>query len=159
MFFDDPVAAFKNIYASLKPSGRLAFICWAPRDQNIWVGLPLQVVAKHLTLPAPPGNDEPGPFSLGEASRVNDILRAAGFANISAKSFQTPLILGENVDEALNFLMQLAPSGGAINNADADEETRARIALDMLELLKPYVNADGVSMSAAALLVTACKQS
>jgi SAM-dependent methyltransferase len=158
MFFDDPVSAFKNIYASLKPGGRLAFVCWAPRDQNAWVGLPLQVVAKHLSLPAPPGNDEPGPFSLSEESRVNDILSSAGFTNISVESFQTPFVLGGNVDEASSFLMQLAPSGSAINNADADEKTRERIALDMAELLKSHVNNEGVSMSAAALLVTACKQ-
>ena len=158
MFFDDLVSAFKNIYASLKPGGRLAFVCWAPRDQNAWVGLPLQVVAKHLSLPAPPGNDEPGPFSLSEESRVNDILSSAGFTNISVESFQTPFVLGGNVDEASSFLMQLAPSGSAINNADADEKTRERIALDMAELLKSHVNNEGVSMSAAALLVTACKQ-
>ena len=28
MFFGDPVAAFANIRASLKPEGRLAFVCW-----------------------------------------------------------------------------------------------------------------------------------
>jgi len=157
MFFDDPVGAFKNIYSSLKPGGRLAFICWAPRDQNAWVGLPLQVVAKHLSLPPPPGSDEPGPFSLSEASRVRDILGAAGFANISVESFQTPFVLGGDVDEASSFLMQLAPSGSAINNAEADEETRARIALDMAKLLESHESDSGVSMKAAALLVTATK--
>jgi len=157
MFFDDPIGAFKNIYSALKPGGRLAFICWAPRNQNAWVGLPLQVVAKHLSLPAPPGLYEPGPFSLSEEAHVSGILGAAGFANIAVESFQTPFVLGEDVDEALSFLMQLAPSGSAINNAEADDETRARIALDMAELLKSHENNKGVSMGAAALLVTADK--
>lgn len=157
MFFDDPIAAFKNIYTSLKPGGRLAFICWAPRDQNAWVGLPLQIVAKHLALPAPPGSDEPGPFSLSEEPRVSGILGAAGFANIVVEPFQTPFVLGGDVDEALSFLMQLSPAGGAINNAEADEETRARITLDMAELLKSHKSDKGVSMNAAALLVTAHK--
>ncbi|MEZ0123595.1 MAG: class I SAM-dependent methyltransferase [Candidatus Reddybacter sp.] len=157
MFFDDPIAAFKNIYSSLKPGGQLAFICWAPRDQNAWVGLPLQVVAKHLALPAPPGSDEPGPFSLSEEPRISGILGAAGFTNIAVDLFQTPFVLGEHVGEALSFLMELSPSGGAINNAEADEPTRARIALDMAELLKSYESDKGVSMNAAALLVTAHK--
>ena len=30
MFFDDPVAAFANIRAQLRPGGRLAFACWQP---------------------------------------------------------------------------------------------------------------------------------
>jgi SAM-dependent methyltransferase len=157
MFFDDPIGAFKNIYASLKPGGRLAFICWAPRDQNAWVGLPLQVVAKHLSLPSPPAIDEPGPFSLSEEPRVSGILGAAGFADIAVELFQTPFVLGGDVDEALSFLMQLAPSGSAINNAEADEPTRARIALDMAKLLESHESEKGVSMSAAALLVTATK--
>lgn len=158
MFFDDPIGAFKNIYKSLKPGGRLAFICWAPRDQNAWVGLPLQVVAKHLSLPPSPGSDEPGPFSLSEEPRVSGILDAVGFTNVSVESFQTPFVLGEDVDEALSFLMQLAPSGSAINNAEADEDTRARIAVDMAELLKSHESDKGIAMSAAALLVTARKQ-
>ncbi len=157
MFFDNPISAFKNIYSALKPGGRLAFICWAPRAENAWVGLPLQVVAKHLSLPAPPGIDEPGPFSLSEEARVSGILGAAGFANIAVEPFQTPFVLGGGVDEALSFLMQLAPSGSAINSAEADEETRARIAIDMTELLKSYESSGGVSMNAAALLVTATK--
>ena len=157
MFFDEPITAFKNIYTALKPGGRLAFMCWAPRDKNAWVGLPLQVVAKHLSLPAPPAIGEPGPFSLSEEPRVTGILGAAGFTDIAVELFQTPFVLGGDVDEALSFLMQLSPSGGAINNAEADEETRARIAVDMAEMLKPHKSTKGVSMNASALLVTACK--
>ena len=33
MFFGDPVAAFANIHASLKPGGRLAFVCWRPLNE------------------------------------------------------------------------------------------------------------------------------
>src|SRR6185437_3713325 len=35
MFFSDPVAAFTNVRASLKPGGgRLAFVCWRPLDEK-----------------------------------------------------------------------------------------------------------------------------
>jgi ubiquinone/menaquinone biosynthesis C-methylase UbiE len=37
MFFGDPVVAFANIRRSLKPSGRLVFVCWRPLDQNPWM--------------------------------------------------------------------------------------------------------------------------
>lgn len=158
MFFDDPVEAFKNIYSALKPGGRLAFICWAGRHENDWVTLPLKVVAKHLDLPAPPGAHAPGPFSLSEEGRANEILSAAGFTNIVVEPFQTPFILGEDIDEALSFLMQLTPSGSAINNAEADELTRASIAVDMVKMLESHQSNSGVSMGAKALLVTAHKE-
>ena len=37
MFFSDPVAAFINIRKSLKPTGRLTFVCWRPLKQNPWM--------------------------------------------------------------------------------------------------------------------------
>ena len=37
MFFSHPVAAFANIRASLKPDGRLAFVCWRPLNENPWM--------------------------------------------------------------------------------------------------------------------------
>ena len=30
MFFDQPIAAFRNIRSAMKPGGRLAFVCWSP---------------------------------------------------------------------------------------------------------------------------------
>ena len=158
MFFDDPVGAFKNIYSALQPGGRLAFICWAGRHENAWVTLPLQVVSKHLDLPPPPGARDPGPFSLSEEGRANEILSGAGFANIVVEPFETPFVLGEDIDEALSFLMQLAPSGSAINNAEADQPTRASIAIDMAKMLESHQSNSGVSMGAKALLVTAHKE-
>ena len=155
MFFDDPVGAFKNMHGALKPGGCLAFISWAPRDSNAWVGLPLQVVAQHLSLPPAPSIDDPGPFSLSEPSRITTLLGAAGFSHIAVESVKIPFVLGADIDEALSFLMHLAPSGGAINNAEADTPTRQRIGADMATMLQSHCSEEGVSMKAEALLVTA----
>ena len=157
MFFDDPVTAFKNIYAGLKPTGRIAFMCWAGRQENSWVRLPLQVVAKHLDLPPPPAPDAPGPFSLSDENRVTGILAEAGFSDITVEMFRTPFVLGGDLAEAVSFLMELSPSGGAIKQAEANEELRAAIAVDMADMLKSHSSERGVSMDAAALIVTANK--
>jgi SAM-dependent methyltransferase len=34
MFFTDPAAAFSNIRRSIKPNGRLAFVCWRALEKN-----------------------------------------------------------------------------------------------------------------------------
>src|SRR6516164_9500507 len=34
MFFADPTAAFINIRRGLRPSGRLAFVCWRALEEN-----------------------------------------------------------------------------------------------------------------------------
>ena len=40
MFFDDPIAAFRNIRRAIKPKGRLAYVCWASRKDNPWIRVP-----------------------------------------------------------------------------------------------------------------------
>jgi ubiquinone/menaquinone biosynthesis C-methylase UbiE len=44
MFFTDPAAAFSNIRRSLKPNGRLAFVCWRALEENPLDLLPLRAV-------------------------------------------------------------------------------------------------------------------
>ena len=74
MFFSDPVAAFANIRASLKPDGRLAFVCWRPLNVNPWMQAPLQAALPLLPPVAPPDPAAPGPFAFADPSRVRSIL-------------------------------------------------------------------------------------
>ena len=41
MFFDQPIAAFRNIRSAMKPGGRLAFVCWRGAAENDWTRLPM----------------------------------------------------------------------------------------------------------------------
>nr|WP_321361454.1 methyltransferase domain-containing protein [uncultured Hyphomonas sp.] len=94
MFFEQPVAAFRNIRAMLAPGGCLVAAAWAGLDQNEWVHTPLQVVLDHLgdrrpeTLPVPiSGSDSgpgtPGPFSLSAPGQLNSLLEQSGWQDIS----------------------------------------------------------------------------
>ncbi|MBV1930673.1 MAG: methyltransferase domain-containing protein [Porticoccaceae bacterium] len=157
MFFDDPVTAFKNIYRSLKPGGRLVFMCWAGRDDNAWVRLPLEVVANYISVPALPPSGTPGPFSLSDETRVKSILNEAGFCDVAVEPFQTPFVLGADVDEAVSYLMELSPTGGAIRLADPDGDVRASIADELAALLDSHNSESGITMDASGLLVTARK--
>jgi SAM-dependent methyltransferase len=76
MFFGDPMAAFTNIYRSLKPNGRLAFVCWRALEQNPLDLVPLRAASPHLP-PQPTHDPEaPGPFAFADADRVRGILEA-----------------------------------------------------------------------------------
>src|SRR5262245_33143794 len=48
MFFADPTAAFANIRRSLRPNGRLAFVCWRALQENELDFLPLSAASAHL---------------------------------------------------------------------------------------------------------------
>ena len=80
MFFADPVGAFTNIRAHLRPGGRLAFVCFQSIERN-----PFHISATlrpFLTDPPPSGAATPGPFSLGDPEATAAMLGRAGFADI-----------------------------------------------------------------------------
>ena len=89
MFFTDPAAAFSNIRRSIKPNGRLAFVCWRALEENPLDILPLR--AASIYLPPPPARDPetPGPFAFANPDRVHRILERAGFQEIEITA--TPL--------------------------------------------------------------------
>ena len=63
MFFSDPAVAFANIRRSLKPNGRLVFLCWRPLNQNPWMREPLEAALPLLPPIAPYDPMAPGPFA------------------------------------------------------------------------------------------------
>src|SRR5262249_20128922 len=82
MFFADPVAAFINIRRSLKPNGRLAFVCWRALEENPLDILPLRAASAQLPPQPAHDPDSPGPFAFANADRVPGILERAGFDEI-----------------------------------------------------------------------------
>jgi len=82
MFFPDPYAAFANLRRMLRASGRLDIAVWAPIADNPWQRNVMAAIRRHIDLPTPQPR-EPGPFALGEQDYVTDLLRSAGFSNIS----------------------------------------------------------------------------
>jgi len=155
MFFDDPVQAYGNVRRGMKNNGRLAFICWRPAKDNEWISLSLDVVANHISLPEPLGPEDPGPMSFGDENRVLQILTKAGFSNIQIEASNTPFTVGTNVDEAVEFLTQLGPAGGAIFQSGTDEASKTHIAADLRKALEPFLTERGVVLGAATWIVTA----
>ena len=85
MFFADPVRAFANLRAALRPGGRTAFACWRPIAENPWMTVPVAALASLIAPPPPPPPGAPGPFSFGDGERVRKILGEAGFERIEVE--------------------------------------------------------------------------
>jgi SAM-dependent methyltransferase len=82
MFFDEPVTAFRNIRAQLRPGGRIAFACWQSSEQNPWIFAAALRDVFPPPPPPPPGKSVTGPFSLADPQHTAQILHAAGFDEI-----------------------------------------------------------------------------
>jgi len=153
MFFADPAAAFANIARALRPGGRLAFVCWQAMAQNPWMREAVAALAKHVTLPAPPAPDAPGPFAFADAARVRGILEKAGFRGVAHEPLTGEIFLGKNVDEALAFSTEVGPAGSALREATPSQREAATAAIR--EMLASRLTPTGVRMAFAAWIVTA----
>ena len=114
MFFSDPVAAFRNIRASLKPGGRLVFVCWRPLADNPWMLAPLQAALPFIPPVAPPDPTAPGPFAFADASRVRSILTHAGFASLSGLTRLTLVSAAATLEQSLKLALRVGPLGRAL---------------------------------------------
>jgi len=155
MFFSDPVAAFTNIRKSLKPTGRLTFVCWRPLKQNPWMQAPLEVALPLLPPMAPPDPTAPGPFAFADAGRVESILTAAGFGSVKVSAFDTA-IGGGDLEQTLELALNLGPLGAALR----ENPERAEMVVGVVrDLLSKYATPNGVLMPAAVWIVAALSKS
>ena len=155
MFFADPTAAFANLHAALRPGGQLVFVCWQALPQNPWMLVPLMAAAQHLTLTPPANPDAPGPFAFARGDRVQGILRDAGWSDVRLEAFAPTMQLSasRDLDEVVDFMLQLGPLAAAMREADAQVVPRVRQAVR--EALLPYHGPEGVRMDTSAWIVTA----
>ncbi|MGH6679728.1 MAG: class I SAM-dependent methyltransferase [Bradyrhizobium sp.] len=154
MFFADPVAAFRNLIAALKPGGRLCMAVWATLAENVHWQIPLAIAVRHLGPPAPQPPHTPGPHAFGDRDYLRGILAAARFADIAIepRDFHirgdTPAAMAEHVGMfgAVQRLMGVKA---------ADDATRRAITEETESAFSGYSTGDGVRLPATFLLVSA----
>jgi SAM-dependent methyltransferase len=158
MFFADPVAAFANIAAAVRPGGRLTFVCWQSEDVNDWIAIPGRIMRSYvadLQLPPP---DAPGPFAFQDAARVEEILLAAGWENPSVTPFSARAVMGggDGVEAAVEHAMATRVALQLREQLDDDTFAEARAAVGAA--LADHVDADGaVSFDGNVWIVTATR--
>jgi len=151
MFFSDPVAAFSNIRKALKPDGRLAFVCWRPLQENLWMRTPLEAARPFLPPPEPIDPTAPGPFAFADPERVRAILTEAGFGSVRLHAFNTS-IGGLNLEESVELAFRVGPLGAALR----ESPRLAPVVADAVrQALSQYESPSGVLMPAAVWIVQA----
>jgi len=157
MFFDDPTAAFANIATTLSPGGTVTFACWQGIDRNPWMMVPVVEALALIEIELPTDPNAPGPFAFADSGRVRGILESAGLRQVRLTSFEPELAVagGQELDAAVDFLMQLGPMRRALSNAASDQCDAVRTAVR--GAIAPYERHDGVIMPSAAWIVSATK--
>jgi SAM-dependent methyltransferase len=153
MFFDDPIAAFRNIRKAVRPGGRMAYVCWADRKANPWIRIPAGAAKTCLDLPAPPPDDAPGQFSMENEGRVQQILHDAGWSDIGLERFTVDGSIGSDAADAARFITKMGPMSEPFALADSDTQNKTLQVIE--EALTPYSNDSGVTLGFSTWIVSA----
>jgi SAM-dependent methyltransferase len=153
MFFDEPQAAFANLHRSIRPGGRMAFLCWQEVGRNEHFALPYGAVAAFVPPPDLGEPDAAGPFSLADPARIRNLLDEAGYEDIMIEPVTEPVRMGANIEDAIEFLHGTPTARTMLR--EADEDTAAKAVTALREALTPYETPYGLFLGSAAWLVTA----
>lgn len=87
MAFPDPITAFTNLRRLIKPSGRMAFVCWRSLQENELDYLPLQAAGLQTLHDATP-------FSFSDPDCIRATLLKAGFRQVTVQPYDEMISCG-----------------------------------------------------------------
>ncbi len=155
MFFEQPAAAFASLRKTIKPGGRLAFICWQALAKNDWAFAPLQAALPFFDSPPEPGDpNAPGPFAFQDRDRLAALLDEAGWKAVGIDPVETEMTLpGDTLEESAAFMMQLGPLSRLLAAQEIDSRP---VEAALQELMRQHQKGDGrIRMKSACWLVSA----
>ena len=158
MFFRSPVAALRNVRAALEPGGRLAMVVWRRREDNDWVYRAQTIVEGIVSRPKE--YDEPtcgpGPFSMANADTTSEILVQAGFKEISLRRCDIPILIGHDLEEAIEMVMALGPAGEILRLAgDRAAHLHGAVHDALRAGLAEFETEDGIRAPSSTWIVSA----
>jgi ubiquinone/menaquinone biosynthesis C-methylase UbiE len=154
MLMADPAAALAETRRVLRPGGRVTLAVWGAPERNPFLGIVGLSLVRRGCLPAPEPPPAPGPFALASPERTEQLLRAAGFAEV--RSEEVPVRFGvlPDVNEYLSVIADTAgPVGLALRGLDEPE--RRAVELEVESSLSPFVVEGGYELPGVALCAVA----
>jgi SAM-dependent methyltransferase len=149
MFFDDSVAAFRNIARALRPGGRIVFAAWGQIGANPYFTLPAAVSRAHFGGAPPKGDpDGPGPFAFREPERILDILRGAGLAEVRVDVRQVELTPTGGPEDMAQLCEEIGPVAGAFEHFNATDADRRAVRDGIASALRDYERAGALRVPA-----------
>jgi SAM-dependent methyltransferase len=151
MFFDDPVAAFRNIRNASKPGARACLLAWRTADENPFMTTAERASSSLLPNVPPRDLNGPGQFAFGDAARVRGILATSGWSAIDIQPLDVECTFAEK--DLISYFTRLGPLGRILG--ELDEATQRTVITAVRNAFAPFVQGDTVSFNAACWTIRA----
>ena len=155
MFFEDPMAAFKNIRSSMKNNGKLNFVCWSKLEDNDFFVMPLKIVLRHLNKPLPTPSKSPGPLSFSDPDHTEHILKSSGFKSVAIKTVKTKMINYDTIENQIQLFNKIGLAARIKKEASFDNLISAKIDNELISELKRKTTSNGTTLKAVVHYVSA----
>ncbi len=158
MFYASPVAALRNVRRSLVPGGRLVMVVWRRREDNVWMYRAQQIVEGFVKRPEEYDDPTcgPGPFSMAGADTATDVLVHSGFTEIEVHRSDLPMLVGHDVEQAIDLVMSLGPAGEILRlQGDRAKHLHGAVHDALAEGLSEFETPDGLLAPASTWIVSA----
>jgi len=151
MFFDDPVAAFKNFHGAATTDAQLHMYAWRSPTENPFMTAAQKAAAPYMQgLPKPEPN-APGQFGFANADYVREILTKAGWKGVEIEPIDLDCSLAAGELEKYNTNLGVL---GMIYD-QLDNETREEVRLKVQSAFQSFVKGDRAEFVAACWKITA----
>lgn len=157
-FFANPVAGLRSMRQSLRPGGRIAHMVWRNRADNPWLTKSREVV--ETILPSPGADARtcgPGPFSMADEVTTHAQMKAAGYTDIHFQRVDAKVLVGRDLQEAINFQLAIGPAGETFREAGRlGIERRAEVDAALARMFSTVeLDDEGLWMDSSSWLITA----
>jgi SAM-dependent methyltransferase len=153
MFFANPVWALRNVREALPAGGLLTMVVWRQRTDNDWLYRAQTIVEGFIERPEEPDEPTcgPGPFSMANADTTSGVLLSAGFADVTLHRCDIPILVGNDVDEAIDLVMSLGPAGELLRLAgDRAAHVHGEVDAALRAGLSEFAQPDGKVVAPAS---------
>ena len=157
-FFENPVAALRNMRTALKPGGTMTMIVWRKIADNPWLGHAKNIVLRYLP---PPGDDArscgPGPFSMANQETVTKQLRNRRLHQDRVRADRRAGVRGRRTSTTRwTFSSRWGRPAKCIARRERQPaRATTKSPQDLKTALAPYQTNEGIVMASSSWKVTA----
>lgn len=155
MFFNDSVAAFRNIASALKPGAQMTFAAWGPLADNPWFKIPHIAAVRRMGQPPRVDRYAPGPLAFHDIDHVKSLMSQAGLFDVTGEAVPMNLKGSGGVETTAHLVTRVGPAGRVVAHFDGDEADTDAIQATVAEEFRQYQSGSDVLIPATINLYRA----